>query len=614
MPMKKFEFITGQEVEVKTIEKRIEEIWYVGKIVGISEDKTKRNKYLVEYPISVKTPVADFIPYSRLRPKPPSSPQETKNLWFQLNQVVDAFYYDGWWKGVVSKIPCKGCPWYTVFFKDEQKAKGFRRSNVRAHFDWIHGKWVTSQNKETEVLTQNVGSLLTPNPTDGSACGNNMDVSHTPSEKMDSPSTPNRTKAEMTAIAHIDGTFLTPIQTGSSSCGIDMDISQTPSGVRQILMEDCPSEVLTSTILCHDQWQKKQHAGLPTTHIKDPSLCTEIKLHGTGSMGKQIEVFKRKRGRLIGSGREQEVAHKELTVTQMETTQLLSTPVQECIPLPPCIEKLNSPVENDNREVSSVNQLIPTEAIAQIDASLESRALLESSNAFDNLFLEEDTTSDAQILYEGISEDEGGTHSDGIAASTSLVQHAEEHLHDENLPFIKSSPLWGSFEGIKVLQLVPQHPHYRPLEQYDEEIREGYAIGNLVSFVKLAEDISKAKLEEPRSVFENRLKALAELEEHGFTVHPLRLRLEEYLRIKDSYTELNINSKTVEREFTEEKRKFDELEDSVSQLKIKLKTYMLDKEMIESSVADQQKKVAEFKEIMGSLKRDFDSVVSHPFV
>ncbi|PIA47844.1 hypothetical protein AQUCO_01400437v1 [Aquilegia coerulea] len=614
MPRKKFEFITGQEVEVKTIEKRIEEIWYVGKIVGISEEKTKRNKYLVEYPTSVKNPLANCIPHCRLRPLPPSpTTQETKNQQFQLNEVVDAFYNDGWWKGVVSKIPSEGYPWYSVFFKDEQKAVLFRRYNLRVHFDWINGKWFTSQNKETEVLAQNVGSFLTLIPTDISVCGNDMDVSQTPNEMMDSSSTPNKTQAEMIAIAQNDGTFLAPIQTGSSS---DMDISQTPSGFGEILLEECP-EALTSTIPCHDdQWQKKQHAGLPTTQMKEPSHCTEIKLHGRGGVGKQLEVFKRRRGRRIGSvGPEDEVSSEELTVDQMETTQLLNTPVEDCPPLLTCLERSNSPIENDNREVSPDNQLIPTVATAQISASLENLALLESSNEFDNLFLGEYTTLDALLQYDEVTGDERGTHSADIAAiSTSLVQHAEGHMHDANLPFVKSSPLWETFEGIEVLQLMPQHPHFRPVEQYDEEFREGYAIENLVNFVNLAKDILKAKLEEPRSVFENRLKALAELEEHGFTVDPLRFQLKEFLRIKDSYTELDINSKTVERELTEEKLKYNELQDSVTQLKMKLKPLMMDKELIETDVADQQKKVAEFKEIIKSLKREFDNMVASAFV
>ncbi|KAF5194665.1 hypothetical protein FRX31_015748 [Thalictrum thalictroides] len=404
----------------------------------------------------------------------------------------------------------------------------FRPFNLRVHLDWINGMWISSQNKEAEVLAQDHANFQTPIPVSSSICSTYMDISRTPNEMMGSPSTPNKTSSccdsfcdreweetkvsmsplyhlhissasplnlywtvlnklisqcnatnqEMIAIAHNDRTLLAPIRTGGSSCCHDMSTSIKPS---------------------NEKLQKKQHPDLPSTQMKEPLKCTDIKLHGIGGTDNQIVVCKGKGGSLIGSGPEHEVSCEELTVDQMETMQLLSMPVEVCLPLSPSLEKSSSPAEKENREVSPDNQLIPSEAIAQIDASIESIVLLESSNAIENVFVAEYTTLNPLIQYEDASEDERGLHSANVAESTSPAQY---NVHDESLPFIKSSPLWETFDSTEVFQLIPQHPHFRPLEKYDEEVREGYAVGNMVNFANLAKRILKTKLEEPQSLLE----------------------------------------------------------------------------------------------------------------
>ncbi|PIA47842.1 hypothetical protein AQUCO_01400436v1 [Aquilegia coerulea] len=417
-----FVYVEGQEVEVRSFLKRLD-IWYVGKIIRVLREE---NKYLVAYPTCIQNPLEEIVPYYRLRPPPPPQ-QHDQNQQFQLNQVVEAFFNDAWCKGIITKIHTVGCPWYTVFFKDEEKEMVFKPFNLRVHLQWINEKWFTSLNKETEVLAQNHGSSLTPTPISSSICGADMDVSQTPSERMGSPSTPNKTQAEMIAIARNDGTLLAPIQTGGSSCCRDMSTSIKP---------------------IDENMQKEQHPGLPSTQMKEVFECTEIKVHGIGGMDNQIVVYNATGGHLIGSGPENEVVCEELAVDQMETTQLLGTPVEECLPLSPSLEKSNSPVENENKVLPD-NQLIPTEAIAPIDASMESLVLFESSNAIENVFGEGCPTLNPLIQNENASGDESSLRSANSAASTSLAQHDEGPLtvHDESLPFIKSSPLWETFES-----------------------------------------------------------------------------------------------------------------------------------------------------------------------
>ncbi|KAG6648040.1 hypothetical protein CIPAW_07G120400 [Carya illinoinensis] len=49
---------------------------------------------------------------------------------------------------------------------------------------------------------------------------------------------------------------------------------------------------------------------------------------------------------------------------------------------------------------------------------------------------------------------------------------------DENrrLPFVKSSPVWKAIESMEIFRIMPQNPHFLPLDKCKEEYREGLAI------------------------------------------------------------------------------------------------------------------------------------------
>ena len=46
------------------------------------------------------TLLQEFVDVEFVRPKPPIDGNDRKA--FDLNEVVDAFYQDGWWRGVVT--------------------------------------------------------------------------------------------------------------------------------------------------------------------------------------------------------------------------------------------------------------------------------------------------------------------------------------------------------------------------------------------------------------------------------------------------------------------------------------------------------------------------------
>ncbi|CAL5079279.1 unnamed protein product [Urochloa decumbens] len=100
------------------------------------------------------------------------------------------------------------------------------------------------------------------------------------------------------------------------------------------------------------------------------------------------------------------------------------------------------------------------------------------------------------------------------------------------VPFVKSSPAWSVIDAMDVFKKVPQQPHFRPLGQFMLALREGMALGLMVSFANLVEHICKSSIADSITSLEEKMAALRELEENGFDVKFLQSSLTELLQIK----------------------------------------------------------------------------------
>lgn len=139
-------------------------------------------------------------------------------------------------------------------------------------------------------------------------------------------------------------------------------------------------------------------------------------------------------------------------------------------------------------------------------------------------------------------------------------------LKEVMLPFLKSSSMWESIEAMDIFHTMPQQPHFRPLEQYSMEFREGMAIGLMISFANLAASIHKFNIADNRSIFEERLKALGPLEANGFDVGRLRACLEELLETQSNQRQSGSKKAELERKIVERKGDNDRLDALAAQL------------------------------------------------
>ncbi|KAK0589431.1 hypothetical protein LWI29_014204 [Acer saccharum] len=84
-------------------------------------------------------PLRERVSFGLIRPLPPYEMLNDQK--FQVNDVVDGYYNDGWWVGVVCNV-WEDSKAYTVVFDDPPDLIKFRSSLVRVHLDWVDGKWV----------------------------------------------------------------------------------------------------------------------------------------------------------------------------------------------------------------------------------------------------------------------------------------------------------------------------------------------------------------------------------------------------------------------------------------------------------------------------------------
>ncbi|KAI9161734.1 hypothetical protein LWI28_020245 [Acer negundo] len=96
---------------------------------------------------------------------------------------------------------------------------------------------------------------------------------------------------------------------------------------------------------------------------------------------------------------------------------------------------------------------------------------------------------------------------------------------NQNLRSLESSPTLRFVQSLEEFQLMPQKPHFHPLDECEVVFQEGLALMYMLTFVNVVKETSKLQVNTSRSIMDSLLKSLSELESHGFDVKDVRNRL-----------------------------------------------------------------------------------------
>ncbi|PIA60943.1 hypothetical protein AQUCO_00300455v1 [Aquilegia coerulea] len=203
----------------------------------------------------------------------------------------------------------------------------------------------------------------------------------------------------------------------------------------------------------------------------------------------------------------------------------------------------------------------------------------------------------------------------------------EVTLQHNNWPFMKSYSLWKDVESREVFQRIPQQPHFHPLKELNEFLREGNALGLTLSFANMFDKLRKAQFDEPRSTFDSKLDTLIRFEALGFNVERVRARIKEFIRLKDNQVKLDGTLQQFEEKVSKEKHEEDSLQAKINEMDEKLRKLnesfdQMNKKrlMVEikrqskgSDIVALKREHREIEEKFESAKRDFTHIATAPW-
>ncbi|GAB2282154.1 hypothetical protein Dimus_016707 [Dionaea muscipula] len=205
--------------------------------------------------------------------------------------------------------------------------------------------------------------------------------------------------------------------------------------------------------------------------------------------------------------------------------------------------------------------------------------------------------------------------------STAIIPVTEDLLvEDQNLPFLKNSLVWKMIESMEVFRSLPQRPHFLPLYDCKEEIREGLAIGNMVTFASLVEKVAKFRFDDPKCALDSGIETLIELEKHGFNVDVVRARLRVLTAIKSGQEEalntaLKLENQIIDR--TLERSRFqDEIADidkKILELQEKRLSVAAMEERKNSEIDGLQSSVDAINASIEGSRAEFDRIAAAPW-
>jgi hypothetical protein len=191
------------------------------------------------------------------------------------------------------------------------------------------------------------------------------------------------------------------------------------------------------------------------------------------------------------------------------------------------------------------------------------------------------------------------------------------------VPFVKKSPLWSLVEAMDAFKEVPQQPHFLPLRECSVELREGIALGLMVAFATLVDNIREASIEEGKEFFEDKISTLSHLKGNGFNVQFLQSRLNNLLQIKSKCSKYlgEINKLSTEmvgrtNSLTQMDALLDQKDEAIGELEQRLvhlhqeaRQIEKDREHEEAELSRLKSKHSRFEEAYGEGERQFRNIL-----
>ncbi|XP_065870037.1 DUF724 domain-containing protein 3-like isoform X2 [Euphorbia lathyris] len=434
-------------------------------------DEVGFNSFLVEYDHNHVEEVIDSFHVRTLPPK-----LEVQK--FKILEDVDAFHDSCWSRGSIAKILTGGR--YAVLLKSQDKEIELSHSEIRPCLLWTNGRWV-SLSREVPNIAQ---SAHVDNIAKHSEEKSYVKKSRKKSTPLKTNSTSNKLKKKPPEREETLARYSKKLRKENSPSRLSHPISMLLNSAEQDTGSVCKSDG-NLPVAGSNQQEAGQGNGKAESSKRERVLNAQV-------MSQQVPAAEDKKN----------------TDPADSNSFTRLTPF-----LGPCAENsFHLPHEEINIQKES-------NAFGQQDKG-------EEHNVFEGIASKMDIQDCGDLIADHTTKVGGASVNDDLALSTCIRMEKQE------LPFTKTLSLWQYVDSLEVFKVLPQKPHFIPLLEENEATREGFAIGNMLNFAGLVEKASKLKMNNPRNVFDSYLKALSDLEMHGFDVKMVVDQISKLLSIK----------------------------------------------------------------------------------
>ncbi|CAA0822894.1 Unknown protein [Striga hermonthica] len=626
-------FDMEKEVEVSINREDGQEAWFPATIHEHLVDGT----YLVKYHDETKESEAQttqlIFDSLHIRPQPPL----LKDTIFVLLGKVDAYFDCGWWSGLIrEKLEDSR---YLVTFKQLNMQKEFHMSELRPHIDWKDGKWfispqnairkkssssLTCQDSQVEQLTPNLKK--TPNVTPRTkrtrrSYDSQNAFSQCQKKLKEGPVLVEKQQEKHDMTKEMLSGSVSPVSANN------VEISGKQSATEDLSSDNASWGKRTKPDAVDNTAEDDQNVqvviGLPCGEmvISGPVKSRDKRKHSA----KSKENMTNKEKQNLHDATTQEIERMSLEISVFcFPCFLVSAHVTSCRML----LFFSGIVDSANVSGGKSAEVNPTPG-ANNDSEAPSIELddqplskwiggkrIQSPSTVDGSRLSPVTAAVKQFTEsnEKQVEDDAAVLKEATGnPQETQIQISTEH---QNLPFAKTSLLWKPIWSLNAFCMLPQKPHFQPLERIKESMREGIAIGLMVNFSSAVETTCKLQFDDPKSTMDDILETLAELESHGFDIEPVRACLVGLLAVKDKEVELMGRAKELDCAISGHQLEKGELEKEIEELneqarKLHEKLSMLEsaKEGKENEIASAGARLREAEQSLENLKLEFEGTL-----
>ncbi|XP_024015422.1 DUF724 domain-containing protein 6 [Eutrema salsugineum] len=614
-------FCTGTMVEVSSVEDNMEVGWFPAMIVTETEEDDEKKFIVKDLTCNGDDATTTLDPH-RVRPTPPPSSVGLYNLL----ECVEAFHNLRWRQGLVRRILSEKR--YMVFLEATKEECVFKHSDVRPLMVWENGVWRNGAKqkpaKETpsNVINKNPmrscsgANQMTPigrslNPDDGGetlATAKTMastgDLRKKRADAVTYKKTPPVITPQVTSAAEESGSLVTPSpvitatklkHTETETEGMkSSEKTLEPTRNKNSLGNDStrqkmPEEVNSEAESRKRKREQEQHSAVNETG----NLSTELEdgtptLTATRGSGKErAEPVMNDNTPLVITPQATSIAKESVSIvpsspviTETPLKQTEASSVRMTSPV-----KALDPVSNrDGLGNDSTPHKMPEEETSEAKSRKRRREQEQHSDLNENdgtcigSNVENGTSknmcNDGEVVDQPLSTWIGSTEeTPNVVNNSAAVTYVEERQQNDTLmtlPFAKKSPYWKTYEKTEGFKSVPQRPHFSPLVEAKDDIREWSAVGMMVTFYGLLDEVKDLKLDDSVSKVNNLSVSLADLEKHGFDVAAPQSRISRVLFLKDVRARKAEEGTSFQKRIEEEESGSRKLEEEMAELKLKI--------------------------------------------